>query len=68
MPFDLMDGKGVINNVEQKRLKCQRYKNSSFETLDADFGNVHSFYLNRERVSKYLDIEANEITPIQNDW
>ena len=36
--------------------------------MNKEYGNLHSFYLNRERVSEYLDVESNELIPIENDW
>ena len=40
---------------------------SSFKEIDKDFVNQNQFYLNRTKVSEYLDNEI-EITDIKNDW
>lgn len=43
----------------------QKVKISSFIN---DFEEPNPVYLNREKISKPLDIQANDYTPIQNDW
>jgi hypothetical protein len=68
MPFDSYDVKKVVNNHDNKRNKTQKHKHSSFENINKEFGNLYSFYLNRERVSQDLDVNDIDITPIKNDW
>lgn len=68
MPEDSSDVKKIVNTHDFKKYKNQRFKISSFEKIEKDFGNLYSFYLNKERISQNLDLHTHEITPIPNDW
>ena len=68
MPFDSFDIKKVVNSYPNKRQKIQKFKYSGLEEMNKNFGNLYSFFLNRERVSDSLNLYDNEIKVIKNDW
>lgn len=56
------ESKGYINGIYgRKRNMNQKVKISSFIN---DFEEPNPVYLNREKISKPLDIQANDYTPI----